>query len=206
MEPSETKHKILLLGGGSAGKTILLQSYYSEEFQTSHIPTIGIDFKSKKLTVDGNKAYIQLYDTAGCLRFRTVTQSFYNGAAGYIFVFDVTARESFEDIKNFIASVEDKAQLNVCKILVGSKIDLENRLVTYDEAAILASDHGMNYNEVSAKDGTNVKEMFDRFIDEVVRRPQNRDSTIFSLDRQRHTEVKLDGGQKKVQNQESKCC
>ena len=87
--------KILIMGDSGVGKTCLLLRFSEDVFSESHIPTIGIDFKTKVAEIDQQSIKIQLWDTAGQERFRTITQSYYKGAMGVILAYDVTDQESF---------------------------------------------------------------------------------------------------------------
>eukprot|EP00957_Ditylum_brightwellii_P081550 6203956-Ditylum_brightwellii.AAC.1 len=98
--------KILLVGNSSVGKTCLLQQFVDNWFDESSIPTIGVDFKIRTLEISGKVAKLQIWDTAGQERFRTITTSYYRGAHGAVVVYDVTSRESFEDVKRWFHDIE----------------------------------------------------------------------------------------------------
>jgi Ras-related protein Rab-1A len=111
---------------------------------------------------------VKIWDTAGQERFKTITYSFYRQAQGVLVTFDVTNRDSFENVKNWIDSIENHAKPNITKILIGNKIDLEDqRVVSKHEAQRLAEEHGMPFFETSAKMDQNVSEVIHYMIDEV---------------------------------------
>lgn len=87
-QPERYDHliKLVILGDSAVGKTNILLRFSSSEYKTTHLPTIGVDFKVKNLTVDGKKLKLQLWDTAGQERFKTITQTYYRGASGIILV------------------------------------------------------------------------------------------------------------------------
>lgn len=76
----------MILGDSAVGKTNLLLRFSSSEYKNTHLPTIGVDFKVKNVTIDGKKLKLQLWDTAGQERFKTITQTYYRGASGIVLV------------------------------------------------------------------------------------------------------------------------
>ncbi len=138
--------------------------------------SIGVDFKLKNIEVKGKKVKLQVWDTAGQERFRTITTSYYKGAQAIIVVFDITDRDSFEHVKNWMADVDKFAKEGVLRILAGNKCDLEHqRKVSKDEGKELASRYGIDYIETSAKETTNIEELFfnttDNFLNKQVSGP-----------------------------------
>lgn len=110
---------------------------------------------------DGNIIKLQIWDTAGQERFRTLTASYYRGAQGIIIVYDVTDRETFDNVRTWISEIEKYSQAGVCKVLVGNKSDLEDkRQVQRDEGEELAAQFNMPFLETSAKQSMNVDEAF----------------------------------------------
>ena len=105
------------------------------------MPTIGVDFKIRTIEVDGKTIKLQIWDTAGQDRFKTITSSYYKGAHGIIVTYDITDRDSFAKVSEWMSEVDKLAQENISRILVGNKKDLEDkREVPYNEAKELA-DH-----------------------------------------------------------------
>jgi len=101
------------------------------------------------------------WDTAGQERFRTITSSYYRGAHGIIIVYDITDRESFDNVKQWLNEIDRYACENVNKLLVGNKSDLESkRQVDFDEAKAFADERGIPFLETSAKNATNVEKAF----------------------------------------------
>ena len=104
---------------------------------------------------------MQVWDTAGQERFRTITASYYRGSNGIIIVYDVTSRDSFDHVSYWIKEIDRLATPDVCKLLVGNKTDLtEKRVVTTEEGKALANQFGVAFLETSARDNSNVEEMF----------------------------------------------
>ena len=123
--------------------------------------SIGVDFKLKNIEIDNKKIKLQIWDTAGQERFRTITTSYYKGAHAILIVFDITEKDSFEHIKNWMADIDKFAKQGVLRILVGNKCDLENqRAVSKEEVNELSEKYGIKYIETSAKDTINIDTLF----------------------------------------------
>jgi len=157
----DTLIKLLLIGDSGVGKSCLLLRFSEDSFQTSFITTIGIDFKIRTIEMDGKRVKLQIWDTAGQERFRTITQAYYRGAMGILLVYDVTDRQSFENIRNWIKNIKQHASETVRKILLGNKCDMdEKRAVSTEEGQKLADEFGIQFFETSAKSGDNVENAF----------------------------------------------
>ncbi|KAG0009051.1 Ras- protein Rab-4A [Entomortierella chlamydospora] len=115
--------------------------------------TIGVEFGSRIVTIGKNQVKLQIWDTAGQERFRSVTRSYYRGAAGALLVYDISNRNSFMSISKWIADARKLAGADIALMLVGNKLDLEDREVTYLEAK-------MTFLETSALTGEGVEETF----------------------------------------------
>jgi len=157
--------KILLIGDSGVGKTSLLQRYTADAFSSSFISTIGIDFKTKVLVIDGTRARCQIWDTAGQERFRTITTSYFRGAHGIALCFDASDRRSFASIAGWAAQVADNADAGVRLALVGTKSDAP-AAVARDDAAELAArlstpDRAVPFFFTSAKANVGVADAFE---------------------------------------------
>ncbi|KAI1725656.1 ras family domain-containing protein [Ditylenchus destructor] len=153
---------VMLLGDSCTGKTCLLIRYKDGTFLNNNfISTVGIDYRSKLLDIDKYRVKLQIYDTAGQERFRSITSSYYRDADALLLVFDVTNRTSFENTRDWLAQVREYAKETVQITLVGNKIDLTTqRKVKTDEAKQLAQTYNISYIETSAKNGHNVQDAF----------------------------------------------
>ena len=155
-------YKILLIGDSGVGKTSVILRFTKNIFKEEFLNSIGVDFKSKDLNIDGQKVKLQIWDTAGQERFRTITASYYRGAHAIAIVFDLTQRISYEHVKRWMNDINKFAKENVLKFLIGNKSDLINeRKVYYEEARALASQMNTTYFEVSAKKDENINEFFE---------------------------------------------
>jgi Ras-related protein Rab-8A len=153
--------KLLLIGDSGVGKSCLLCRYSDDVFNSNFITTIGIDFKIRTIELDGAKIKLQIWDTAGQERFRTITQAYYRGAMGILLVYDVTDDKSFNNIRTWMRNIEQHANEQVVKILLGNKCDMtEKKMVTYDQGDALAKEYGIQFFETSAKTNVKVEEAF----------------------------------------------
>ena len=168
MRPSfDQQYKLIILGDSGVGKTCLLMRFTEDKFTQSHITTIGIDFKTKNLNIGGKTIKLQIWDTAGQEKFRTITQTYYKGAMGIILAFDCSDQKSFDSIKSWMKQIEAHASPGVAKILIGNKSDLPERVVSTEKGQKLADDYKIKYFETSAKTGVNVIEAFDYIANEI---------------------------------------
>ncbi|XP_057304019.1 ras-related protein Rab-1A-like [Hydractinia symbiolongicarpus] len=160
--------KILLIGDSGTGKSSLLIRFCDDYFSNTFISTIGVDFKIKTLELDGKLIKLQVWDSAGQERFRTLTTSYYRGAHGIIIVYDISDRASFVNVSMWLSEIDKYASDNVHKVLVGNKSDKETeREVDFNSAKIMADKLGIDLIESSAKNNDNVEEIFNGLVKEL---------------------------------------
>ncbi|XP_067398655.1 ras-related protein Rab-18 [Emydura macquarii macquarii] len=165
-----TTLKILIIGESGVGKSSLLLRFTDDTFDPDD--TISVDFKVKTISVDGNKAKLAIWDTAGQERFRTLTPSYYRGAQGVILVYDVTRRDTFVKLDNWLNELETYCTRNdIVKMLVGNKIDKENRAVDRSEGLKFARKHSMLFIEASAKTCDGVQCAFEELVEKIIQTP-----------------------------------
>ncbi|KAH0788366.1 ras-related protein RABE1c-like [Histomonas meleagridis] len=156
---SEQLLKILLIGESAVGKSCLLLRYTDGKFQESFMTTIGVDFKTKHIKVDDKDVKLQIWDTAGQEKFRSITKAYYRGAHGILVVFDLSRRDTFNQTRMWIDSIKEASSDPIDMILVGNKADLENA-VTPQEAKELADSYGIAYFQTSAKENSGIEDAF----------------------------------------------
>ena len=157
--------KLLLLGDSSVGKTSILLKYISNKFDESSISTVGVDYMDKIIEYNKFKIKLQIWDTSGEEKFRTITKNFYRNADGLLVVFDLTKKESYDHIRSWINEAKENND-KLKTILIGNKLDLKDeRIVAIDVAKQFAEKNNLKYIETSAKDGTNINESFQAIID-----------------------------------------
>ena len=138
-------------------------------------PTIGVDFKLKMLDVDGKRLKLTIWDTAGQERFRTLTSSYYRGAQGIIFAYDVCRRDTFRSLQDlWMNEVEMYSTIpDAIKMVVGNKVDKQDdRQVTKEEGKSFARQHGCLFIETSAKENTRIAQTFEELVMKMLETPQ----------------------------------
>lgn len=162
--------KVIMLGNIAVGKTCLLSFFVDSVFKENYTCTVGVDFKVKTVVLGPSiKVDLQIWDTSGEERFRTITKQYYRDAAGIVLVFDVTNEKSFTDIGQWIDDINLIAKKNVRLILVGNKQDMVNeRVISTEVARRFADKNNLVYYETSAKTGHQVQEIFEKLSEEMV--------------------------------------
>jgi small GTP-binding protein len=182
-------YKFIIIGCAGVGKTALLKRLIDDSFTESFEPTVGVEFDSTIITVDDRKVRLQIWDTAGTEKFRSITKAYYRTAAGVLVVFDLTDRKSFDQLPSWINDVRNLCDPTAAATLVGSKSDLAaDRVVNVLEAETFAQHYHMPYIETSSKTGDNVRDAFVRTvaalqerIDSAPRTPGQRSALMGSL-------------------------
>jgi len=153
--------KFIIIGDEAVGKTCLLLQFTDKRYRTTHQVTVGVEFGSKTVEVKGKMIKLQCWDTAGQDRFRSIVRSYYRGAAGALLVYDITRRESFEHVANWLQEARNNADADLVMTLVGNKCDRSNdRQVTYEEGHSFAQRNGLSFVETSAVSGHMVDAAF----------------------------------------------
>ncbi|PPQ99604.1 hypothetical protein CVT24_005180 [Panaeolus cyanescens] len=135
--------KYIIIGEAGTGKSCLLHQFTHNSFKDHSQHTIGVEFSSRTVKLGEKRIKLQLWDTAGQERFRSVTRSYYRGAAGAILVYDITNRNSFANLSRWLSDARALASSNLVVVLVGNKSDREeDREVEWSEASRWAADNG----------------------------------------------------------------
>ena len=192
-------YKILVLGDTSVGKSCLLLRFCDNSFQEAHLTTIGLDFRLKTINLkDDRKVKIQIWDTAGEDRFRSITRNYYKGAKGILLIFDVTDKETFTHVRDWIERIHEESPEGITICLVGNKIDMnESRVISNEEGKKIADEFKIPYFETSAKSNIGVEEVFTYLVKEV--------DTIYMNEHKEEIGRKTVLNQK-TKNKKKKCC
>ncbi|XP_022925313.1 ras-related protein RABA5a-like isoform X1 [Cucurbita moschata] len=160
--------KIVLIGDSAVGKSNLLARFARDEFYPNSKSTIGVEFQTQKMEINGKEIKAQIWDTAGQERFRAVTSAYYRGAVGALVVYDISRRPTFDSIGRWLNELHTHSDMNVVTILVGNKCDLKDgREVGTAEGKALAEAQGLFFIETSALDSSNVTNAFQTIVKEI---------------------------------------
>ena len=154
----------------------MIKQYMDMKFDEDHITTLGLDYATKAYkTKDGKDVTVKIWDTAGQDRFKTLTYSFYKKADGVIVAYDITEERTFESITGWMDSINQYAQEGIAKILVGNKVDLDDRrTVPREKAESIANSFGINYHETSAKEAIGIEECIIDIIEQSIQRKNSK--------------------------------
>ena len=200
------KYKIIFLGDQGTGKSCILNRFVEDKFDDNYQATIGLDFQSKNVKIDNQDVHLLLYDTAGQEKFRSLIPMYTRDANIIILVYDITRKESFNHIPDWINGLTNVNFDNVIFALVGNKIDLDDkREVNKEEGIKLAQEKKCIFEEVSAKTAENFSELFyKQLFDEIVNKfkpgVNGNDNEINDEDK-----IKIDDNTNKKQ-EGKKCC
>jgi len=164
--------KLIVIGDSGVGKSAILLRYCDDIFSENYLSTIGVDFRIRTLNVDDKIAKLQLWDTAGQERFNAIVVSYFRGAHGVFIVYDVTNRESFENLNYHIDRVRKYCTPNIPIVIIGNKSDLEKkREISYEEAMSYAIDKQIILIETSAKLNKGIDDAMLELVRQHIKRP-----------------------------------
>jgi len=162
--------KVVLIGDSGVGKSNLLSRFTRNEFNLESKSTIGVEFATRSIQVDGKTIKAQIWDTAGQERYRAITSAYYRGAVGALLVYDIAKHLTYENVERWLRELRDHADQNIVIMLVGNKSDLRHlRAVPTDEAKAFAEKNNLSFIETSALDSTNVETAFHNILTEIYR-------------------------------------
>ncbi|KAE8676402.1 Ras-related protein RABA2c [Hibiscus syriacus] len=160
--------KIVLIGDSGVGKSNILSRYTRNEFCLESKSTIGVEFATRNLQVEGKSVKAQIWDTAGQERYRAITSAYYRGAVGAILVYDITKRQTFDNVQRWLRELRNHADSNIVLMMAGNKSDLNHlRAVSEQDGQNLAEKDGLSFLETSALDATNIEKAFQTILTEV---------------------------------------
>ena len=165
-----TKFNVSILGESSVGKTSMINNLKGYEFDPFQIATIGVDDFSDEVEFENKKYKFKIFDTAGQERYKSISTNTIQLADGFLIVFSVEDKNSFELLDKWINSINEKVDIKTkIIILAGNKADIDDdkRQVSREEAENYAKSKKLLYFETSAKSGLNIKEAFNKLYEDI---------------------------------------
>ena len=211
--PSDKTQKIsfLVLGESTIGKSCLIERYVNKMFKENYIVTIGMDIRLKSLDINNIDVLLTINDTAGQERFRSLTKSVYKKADGILLGFDLTKPKTFEQVNYWIEQIEENKSKDypLSLVLFGNKCDMKEEIqVNPDDIEKVKQKYNIKYFETSAKDGTNVQNIFEYLAKLVLKSRglfQNLDIDEISVSEKELQKIEVKS--KQIQNNgKKKCC
>ena len=197
----DLKIRLMLIGDSNVGKTSIIKRYCNNQFSPSYISTVGIDFETKYLRLNGKIINLQIWDTAGQERYKVLAKNYYKNSDGFIIVYDITDKKSFNNVAHWIRQIKDSASENVKCVLLGNKCDLEElRQVDINQGKDLANNYHLKFYETSAQKGNNIQKVFT----DLVKGFLNDDN--FVNDSERSSISTEQRNLRRARNQKKKCC
>ena len=158
---------IITLGESSVGKSSIINRYVENNFDYNFVSTLGVDFRKKIININGENIRLKIWDTAGQEKFRSIQKQYYRNSDGILLVFDVTKFDTFNVLEEWINSIKNQTSNDIIVVLVGNKIDLNNKVISDDEIKNFANDNKFKYFLTSAATGKNINEVFDYIVKEI---------------------------------------
>ncbi|BES98123.1 unnamed protein product [Nesidiocoris tenuis] len=197
--------KVIILGDSGVGKTSLMNQYVNKKFSYQYKATIGADFLTKEVMVDDRVVTMQIWDTAGQERFQSLGVAFYRGADCCVLVFDVAAPNTFKSLDSwrdeFLIQACPRDPENFPFVVLGNKVDLENRAVSVKRAQQWCqAKNNIPYYETSAKEAINVEQAFQTIAKNAL--AQETDTSLYN---EFPDQIRLTGDQSTPQGGQCNC-
>ena len=160
--------KLILIGDSSVGKSNILLKYLKGDFDPNSKATVGVEFGTKNIEIKNKKVKIQIWDTAGQERYRSITSAYYKGAKGAFIVYDITRKNTFDNIDKWVSDLKINGDKNIAIILIGNKSDLDDKREVQKEEGIKKSEeYKTAFMETSALNGDNINKAFEELIEQI---------------------------------------
>ena len=202
----DQKCQLLIIGDSTVGKTSIITRFANGTFDSNYLATVGLDNFTKDEIIDNKTIRIKIWDTTGQERYKSLTKGFFRNAEGVMLVYDVTNSETYENLKYWMQSIKNNLGENMGEIpiiIIGNKIDCQEREVSVEEAENFWKEQGFPYFETSAKTGENIDKTIKFLVKQVINvkegnKEENKDYT---------KSIKIEKDDKnEVKNGEAKKC
>jgi small GTP-binding protein len=185
VEESEFEYtiKILIVGDSNVGKTNFMLRFTENKFIQNYIATTGIDLKSSNINLEGKKIRVQIWDTVGQEKYRSITKNLFLKVQGVLALYDITNEDSFVSLKSWVKLIKEECGNHMPMLIVGNKSDLvKNRSVEKDVAIAYAKDEKIEYIETSTKLGDNINEAILLIAEKILENSEFGNDCSFTLD------------------------
>ena len=194
--------KLILIGDSYVGKSNILLKYLKNQFNENSKTTVGVEFGTKNIIINNKRIKIQIWDTAGQERYRSITSAYYKGAKGALIVYDITRKNTFDNIDKWITDLKLNGDKDICIIILGNKSDLiDKREINKNDGIKKAEMYKIAFLETSALNGDNISKAFDELIEQIVINNKN----IFQDDNENEIDKGVNLNDEK-NNNKKKCC
>ena len=194
--------KLILIGDSYVGKSNILLKYLKNQFNENSKTTVGVEFGTKNIIINNKRIKIQIWDTAGQERYRSITSAYYKGAKGALIVYDITRKNTFDNIDKWITDLKLNGDKNICIIILGNKSDLiDKREINKNDGIKKAEMYKTAFLETSALNDDNISKAFDELIEQIVINNKN----IFQDDNENEIDKGVNLNDEK-NNNNKKCC
>ena len=194
--------KLILIGDSYVGKSNILLKYLKNQFNENSKTTIGVEFGTKNIIINNKRIKIQIWDKSGQERYRSITSAYYKGAKGALIIYDITRKNTFDNIDKWITDLKLNRDKNICIIILGNKSDLiDKREINKNDGIKKAEMYKIAFLETSALNGDNISKAFDELIEQIVINNKN----IFQDDNENEIDKGVNLNDEK-NNNKKKCC
>ncbi|XP_050987247.1 ras-related protein Rab-25b [Labeo rohita] len=197
--------KVVLIGESGVGKSNLLSRFTKNEFNHDSRTTIGVEFSTRTVQLNGLTIKAQIWDTAGLERYRAITSAYYRGAVGALLVYDISKHLTYESAERWLKELYDHADPHIVVMLVGNKTDLAAvRSVPMEDAKDFAEKNGLLFMETSALESINVEAAFNTVLTEIHKKVSSKEVTRGSINAVTLSQPKASA--EDAQEEKKACC
>ena len=202
-ESTEMIFKIILIGDTATGKTNILSKYVNNKFEEDSKATIGVELSTKSFTINNDTINAQFWDTAGQERYKSITKAYFKGALGALVVYDITKKDTFENVDKWINDLKVSADEKISILLIGNKNDLENkREVSKENGEMKGKEYGIAFMETSALNGNNIELAFKTLVEQVYNKCHKEFESVANVEIMRGITISIE----ETKKQKKKCC
>ena len=196
-ENSDITLKLLIVGGSGVGKTNFLNMFLNNKFNQNYFSSTGIDLQNKIMNIKNKKVRIQIWDTAGQEKYKSITKNLFLKVMGALVLYDITNEESFTKLKEWVELIKEECVRHIKILIIGNKSDLESqRAIDKEDAMKYANEEKVQYIECSSKTGENVEKAIIMLSEKIL------ESTEISMD----SSLMLDSTLLSSNIKKRKCC